>query len=463
MSEDGVLPGGDQLRLVLGVSRSRVLPLRLAYEADEHVRVVASCATASEALAVLERGDAAAAVLDEDLHGLDRTRLGLLKARPWRLVLLSRQPESARWEGLPVAVLHSESDSSQILHALENASHVERTRHRSSSPGPARPAGRSRSPANGEQPPDSVHDELQRAKSRVIGFWGGRCGAGKTTLGLNCLALGGAVEPTVLVELETIAASLAAYLDDGRDGKPRRARSTLLELAAAQPRSAAEWEWALARILQPLGSYSPHARLICGVAHPEQRSKLSDPAAFIEALIGALRQRFAKVLLDIGSDPLGGESTEALIASTALRLSDQVLVVATPERPSVHRTCMAVGEAGHRLDRQGVGLVINRVEPKLHGDVSWISDAVGLPMLYALPADDKAQRRAVAAAVPVVRDPDSRLRRPLAELLEQLGSPRSLEAFVPAPRPPRRRPTTAVWGQLRTALGFALGTLGGPR
>jgi len=34
MSMDGVLPGGGQLRVVLGVSRSRVLPLRLAYEAD---------------------------------------------------------------------------------------------------------------------------------------------------------------------------------------------------------------------------------------------------------------------------------------------------------------------------------------------------------------------------------------------------------------------------------------------
>ena len=125
---------------------------------------------------------------------------------------------------------------------------------------------------------------------------------------------------------------------------------------------------------------------------------------------------------------------------------------------------MAVGEAGHRLDRQGVGLVINRVEPKLHGDVSWISAAVGLPILGTLPADDKAQRRAVAAAVPVVRDPDSRLRRPLGALLEQLGGPPSLDAFVPAPRPPRRSSIPVpVWGRLRTALGVVPSALGGPR
>jgi MinD-like ATPase involved in chromosome partitioning or flagellar assembly len=464
MSMGDLLAGRGQLRVVLGVSRSRVLPLRLAYEPDEQVRVVASCATASEALAVLERGEADAAVLDEDLHGLNRARLGqLLKARSCRVVLLSRQPASARWDGLSVAELHAESDPTQILRALQSPSHVEFTRHHGIGPATASPRGQSHPSATGKQSPNSIWAGPERGKSRVIGFWSGRGGAGKTTLALNCLALGGAVEPTVLVELETIAASLAAYLDDGRDDKPRRARSTLLELAAGQPRSAADWESALTRVLQPLGSYSPHARLICGIAHPEQRSKLSDPAAFTEALIGALRQRFVRVLLDIGSDPLGGESTEALVASTALGLCDQVLVVATPDRPSVHRTCMAVGEAGHRIDRQGVELVINRVEPKLHGDVWWISDAVGLPILSTLPADDKAQRRAVAAAVPVVRDPDSRLRRPLAELLEQLGSSRSLQAFDCAPRTPRRPPAIRAWGRLRTAFGFALGALGAPQ
>jgi MinD-like ATPase involved in chromosome partitioning or flagellar assembly len=468
MSTDRLpLPAG-QLRVVLGVSRARVLPLRLAYEADEQVRVVGSCTTASEVLAALERGEADGAILDEDLHGLDRARLEALKERQWRVVLLSRQPESARWDGSPGAVLHVESDPIDILHALRRAAPGQSFQHRRPSQTPARPARQSPTTAKGEQPAASLPGAAPASKSRVIGFWGGRGGAGKTTLALNSLALGGAVEPTVLVELETTAASLAAYLDDGRDGRPRRARGTLLELAGAQLRTSDDWEMTLAQILQPLGSYSPQARLLCGIAHPEQRSKLANPVAFVEALVGALRLRFARVLLDIGSDPLGGESTEALIASTSLRLADQVLVVATPDRPSVHRTCMAVGEAGHRLDRQGVGLVINRVDPKLHGDVSWISDAVGLPIVATLPADDRAQRRAIAAAEPVVRDPDSRLRRPLGELLEQIGSPRSLDAFAVAPRLPRRLFSSSnskipMWGRLRTALTFVLSVLGGPR
>lgn len=290
----------------------------------------------------------------------------------------------------------------------------------------------------------------------MIALWSGRGSAGKTTLALNALALGGAVEPTVLIELETTAASLAAYLDDGRDGRPRRARRTLLDLAGAQLRTPVEWDEALERSLQPLGEYSPHARLLCGVAHPEQRYKIADPTAFVEVLVRELQSRFTRVLLDVGSDPLGCESTEALVASSALRVADRVLVIATPEPASVHRTCMAIGEAGHRLDRPGVSLVVNRVDSKLHRDVGWISAAVGLPIAAVLPADDGAQRRAVAAALPVVRDPGSRLRRPLGSLLEQLGSPPSVSAFAPSPRQARL-------GSFRAMLSFVPGAAGSSR
>ena len=94
------VPPGAPLRVVLGVGRARVLSLRLAYQGHDHVRVIASCAAASEVLSVLERGDADGAILDEELHGLDRARLALLKERRSPLVLLSRRPEAAQWQGL---------------------------------------------------------------------------------------------------------------------------------------------------------------------------------------------------------------------------------------------------------------------------------------------------------------------------------------------------------------------------
>jgi MinD-like ATPase involved in chromosome partitioning or flagellar assembly len=460
---------GAQLRVVLGVSRARVLPLRVAYQGHDHIRVIASCAAASEVLSLLENGEADGAILEEDLHGLDRGRLALLKERRSPVVLLSRRLEAPQWQGLAGPVLPLETDPADILLALRRAVQGEYAPRRPSRR-PVCAAGPSTTEPPAQHEPattaaqfarDSLPLQLKlQHELQVIGWWSGRGAPGKTTLGFNTLALGGAVEPTVLVELDTTAASLAAYLDDGRDGRPRRARSTLLELAGAQLRSSEDWEQALNRTLQPLGPYSPHARLLPGIAHPERRTKLVEPTAFVESLVGELRRRFARVLLDVGSDPLGGESTEACIGTAALRLADWVLVVATPEPASVHRACMAMREAGDRLDRERASLVVNRVDPKQHGDVSWISDAVGLPILATLPADDRAQQRSLAAAVPVVRDPDSCLRRPLAQLLEQLGTAPTVNSFVPAPRRSRQVP---LWGQLRTAATFILSTFGGPR
>ena len=456
-----IVPGG-QLRVVLGVTRARVLPLRVAYQGHEQVRVVATSSTAGEVLSAIEREQVDAAIVDEDLHGLDRTRLAALQASRLRWIVLSRQPESARWDGFDAVVLSPETDPGDILRALQ-AAPTPALRHRAARAATGRHRTRTTAPSSRQA--IAVDAPLAaNSISQVIALWSARGSAGKTTFGLNALALDGAVEPTVLVELETTAASLAAYLDDGRDSHPRRARATLLDLAGAQLRTAAEWDLALDRCLQSLGgSYSPYARLLCGVAHPEQRYKLAEPAAFVEALVTALRRHFARVLLDVGSDPLGGESTEALVASTALHLADHVLVIATPEPASVHRTCMAISEAGSRLDRPNVGLVINRVDPKLHGDVSWISNAVGLPIVAVLPADDRAQRQAVAAAAPVVRHPDSRLRRPLGRFLQELGSPPAVTSFVPAPRQQRRALSWPGWGQLRAALTFVPGSIGGSR
>jgi MinD-like ATPase involved in chromosome partitioning or flagellar assembly len=443
-------PPGIQLRVVLGVSRARVLPLRLAYESDAQIRVVASCTAAGEVLSALESEDADGAVVDEDLHGLNGARLAVIKERRWPVVLLSRRPEAPSWQGLAGPVLSPDADPLDILHALQRAVRGEYVPRRSTQP------RANAAPATGSTPYPGLH----AAQPGVIAVWSGRGAPGKTTICLNSLALGGAVEPSVLVELDTTAASLAAYLDDGRDGRPRRARSTLLELAGAQLRTAADWDRALGSTLQSLGPYSRHARLLCGIAHPEQRTRLTDPSAFVESLIAELGRRFQWIWLDLGSDPLAGESTEARIGTTSLRLADRVLVVATPEPASVHRTCMAVREAGHRLDREGVSLVVNRVDAKQHGDVSWISNAVGLPILATLPADDRAQQRAVAAAMPVVRDTGSRLRSPLGRLLEQLGTPPTADAFDLAHRSARRVPFV---DQLRAAAAIALSTIGGSR
>jgi len=456
-------PPGDvgALRIVLGVSRGRVLPLRVAYQGHDQIRVVATCSTASEVLSAVVRERVDAVVVDEDLHGLDRARLSALNDCHLRVVVLSRQPTSSRWERLSATVLPTETDPLELLRAVQQVPGA-RLRGGATRVANGRPRSEALKLAASGRSTPRASTTVGSKKSQVVAFWSGRGSPGKTTIGVNSLAIEGAVEPTVLVELETTAASLVAYLDDGRDGHPRRAGATLLDIAGALPRSSADWDKAL-KSLQPLGDYSPHARLLCGVAHPEQRFRLADPVSFVEAMIDALRRHFARVLLDVGSDPVSSESIEACVASTALRLADVILVVATPDPASVHRTCMAISEAGDRLDRPGVGLVINRLDPKFHGDVSWISNAVGLPIIALLPADDRAQRRAIRAALPAVRDPDSRVRRPLTALLEQLGSPPEVGAFVPEPRPHRSLFIRPAWGKLCAALSFVPTAIGGTR
>ena len=106
---------------MLGVSRTRMLPLRLAYEGHERVRVIASCASAREVLSALTDDEADGAIVDEDLHGLNRACLALFSERRWPVVLLSRQPEAARWQGLAGPVLSPETDPIDMLHALRRA------------------------------------------------------------------------------------------------------------------------------------------------------------------------------------------------------------------------------------------------------------------------------------------------------------------------------------------------------
>ena len=146
------------LRVVLGVSRARVLSLRLAYQGHDHVRVIASCAAASEVLSLLERGDADGAILDEELHGLDRARLALLKERRSPLVLLSRRPEAVQWQGLAGPVLPLEADPADILLALLRAVQGEYTLRRpgrrpvrTATPSASQPVAQSEPAATGAQ------------------------------------------------------------------------------------------------------------------------------------------------------------------------------------------------------------------------------------------------------------------------------------------------------------------------
>jgi hypothetical protein len=160
------------------------------------------------------------AIVDEDLHQLDREHLADICARGLRFVVLSRSPDASIWEGLAGPTLPIDAEPGEIVMSLRRALRGDigqRHRRGAGIGSPTTPSG----PA------------LVRARSlrpRTIAFWGGAGSPGRITLALSTLALSGAVRPTVLLELDTTGASLVAYLDDGDDWRPRRARCSVLEL-----------------------------------------------------------------------------------------------------------------------------------------------------------------------------------------------------------------------------------------
>ncbi len=277
-------------------------------------------------------------------------------------------------------------------------------------------------------------------------------------LALSTLALSGAVRPTVLVELDTTGASLAAYLDDGDDWRPRRARCSVLELANAGPRTPADWDRELARVSQPLGTFSAKAEVIIGVPHPAQGSALS--GAFVATLIAELEQRFETVLLDLGDEPVSGTGVEATVSATALQAADWVLVVTTPEPASLHRARLAILEAGDALDRSRAALVINRLDRRYPVSIDRVEVGLGLPVIACLPLDYHATQRAQADAQPVVCDTGSKLRKPLGQLLERLNG-EALASAELVGHVGRSGPLSTL-RRLRAAAALLL-AFGGPR
>ena len=275
-------------------------------------------------------------------------------------------------------------------------------------------------------------------------------------MALSTLALSGAVRPTVLLELDTTGASLAAYLDDGDDWRPRRARCSVLELVNAGPRTPEDWDRELARVSQPLGTFSSKAELIVGVPHPAQGSALS--GSFAASLIAELERRFETVLLDLGDEPVSGSGVEAAVTATALQAADWVLVVTTPEPASLHRARLAIVEAGDALDRSRAAVVINRLDRRYPISIDRVEVGLGLPVIACMPLDYQAAQRAQADAQPVVCDTGSKLRKPLAQLLERLnGDPLASAELVG-----RSGPGVSTLRRLRAAAAPLL-VFGGSR
>jgi Flp pilus assembly CpaE family ATPase len=244
----------------------------------------------------------------------------------------------------------------------------------------------------------------------ILAIASGAGSPGRTTLAVNLATALGAAVPTVLVELDLCSPAAAAYLD----ADPSRNICTLAHAVRDDPRL---WSPALGDELQPLGSRSPHALLLCGPPKREMRASLGP--ALVERLLDELAQRFRWVIVDIGHDLVGIEVAPATHRA-ALAHAEQVMLVGAADFVGVWhaRTALEHIERMVGIERGRVNVILNRFDGRFHHSRQEVEWHLGAPIVAVIPFDHPGQQRAIAEQRPAVLDPSSRAGRALMSLAE---------------------------------------------
>ncbi len=418
------------------LSEYRIAPLRLAVALGDPERerallphlsqfedfaVAARCLSAEELIAAVRGGDIDIALVASDLHRLGPAVLSDLVRMPLRVVLLAPDPDSPSWESAADAVLPLDIEPGLLIDAILAAARGERPKPRTATRQanhdaevPARPGA---------------------ASSLVLVLTSGPGSPGRTTIALNLAAGLGAVAPTILVDADLAGPSVAACLD----ADPTR---NLAMLAHADPDTPHAWERAIADETQPIGSRSPHGRVLCGVPKPEMQSLLS--RRFLDRLVEELAIRYRYVLLDIGVEGLRGETALHRLALAAAR---HTLFVTSADLLGLYRARTALARLQLDSWQDRLALVINRYDARSHHPRAEIEWALGTPIAAIIPFDHRAAERALAAQRPLVLEGRGRAARALLELAERVHG-----GSIALPPDPAQGPVRRWW---RPGLPFS--------
>ena len=398
-SDGGNLPP-VRLAAALGdADRERQL-LPALLESGDFV-LVDRCLTAEQLLSSFELGGADAALVAADLHRLTEAALAELIREGVPLVLLAPAPDAEHWQSFVGQTLPIDADAERVRRALLDAMHGERIQP------PVAPARPEPDPTGSS---DAETIESAAAAATVFAIAGGHGSPGRTTLAVNLAVALGAVAPTILVDADLFAPSVAVHLDLD----PTR---NLRMLAHAAPSTSREWESALAEEAQPLGPWSPHGLALCGVPKPELRTAVSPQ--FVERLLAELRVHFRYVIVDAGADFFG---VETVLYRTALSLADQALFVAATDLGGLWHARRALPRvrADARLPSSKIALVLNRHDRRHHYGRAEVEWALGLSAVAVIPHDHDSAQRALAAQRPLILARRSRAARALRGLAERM-------------------------------------------
>jgi Mrp family chromosome partitioning ATPase len=411
--------GPARLAVGLGSPAAEAALLPLLAAADD-LEVAARCLGAEDLLAAAREPAIDAVLVGLDLHRLSPELLAELASGRWSLVVLA--PLGAPPD-LPGLVVPAEAEPAEVLQALRLAVG-----------GPPAPAAAvARGPGSRDEPPPGPAPEADgTVVSGLVAVAGPPGAPGRTTVALGVAAGLGTIAPTVLVEADATAPSVAAYLDLD----PSR---NAFMLAHAEPATPRDWEEILAQELQPLDrARSPHAVVLCGVPKPEMRAALRP--AFVARLLEELGRRYRYVVVDLGPDPLGAERS---VGVPTLDRAEAILVVVAAELVGLHRARGLLGPLRARPAPERLALVVNRHDPKRHHAWQEIEWALGAPAGAVIPYDWGAVQRAAAAQRPVVFEG----RGPAAQaLLELAGRIYGRRLRLP---PDPERPGRWAWASRR--------------
>jgi pilus assembly protein CpaE len=226
-------------------------------------------------------------------------------------------------------------------------------------------------------------DDPIPALGRMVAVAGAKGGVGTTTVAVHlALAAAAAAAPrsVCLVDFDLQTGDVRSYLDLTH----RRSVADLVDVAA---------DLSSQQLNESLSSHSSGLRVLLSPPEGEQAEDVSTEAARL--ILGGIRSRFDVVVVDCGA-------VVSDASAVAAEMADQVIVVMTPDVPSMRAAnrLLALWER-LKVREDGVGILVNRAHRGSEIQPELVSRIVSAPRCRTtIPSDFRALELAANAGDP---------------------------------------------------------------